>query len=50
MLLYNALLQTIAKILHLLILTAVLAAILNSTQRSTEVAPIFLRCIFEKYF
>ena len=40
MLLHNALLQTRAKILHLLILTAVLAAILNFTQRSKEVSPI----------
>ena len=36
------LLQTRAKILHLLILTAVLAAILNLTKRSTGVIPFFV--------
>ena len=41
MVLHNDLLQTRAKILHLIILTAVLAAILNLTKRSTEVIPFF---------
>ena len=39
--LHNALLQTRAKILHLVRLTAILAAILNFTQNSAEVIPIF---------
>ena len=41
MVLHNDLLQTRAKILHLLILTAVLASILNLTKRSTDVIPFF---------
>ena len=48
MVLHNALLQTRAKILYLLNLTAVLPVILNFTQRSSEV--IFLRWILETRF
>ena len=42
MVVHNALLQTRAKIYYLLIVMAVLAAILNFTQRSTEVVTIIL--------